>query len=947
MKRILTLLLLFLAIKANSQITSGTAVGVSTTSYSNGAPNDSIFYYCSGQLGELTATPPSGVPGWTFIWQEFDLATNSWIALSTVTGVPTSTISNLQPDGYRVTIVDGTGAVVGCYIAWVVQILTPATVDVLPIPPSCTTALLQGVIDWGTCTPVYNPPPDPLLINASTQITVCFSGTHTWVSDLSFYLVGPAACGSQTVLLSQYPGAYGGGNCNSGDDISNLCFQTGSAANLNICGAPTPLSGTYGSWGPGSTPINWTPLFGCDATQPGWRVQIYDCVGLDVGVLQNATITMTGTSICGNPTTVTYNSGAINSVINDNSCTPGSASIFTVPVTPATIMPLDTSFIWTANPAFTIPGNTSQLTINLTPAPGVPTLFTLSLTGNGSSAANSACGGNNQDTELFTPLFPTPAALGGNTSPCLGDAPYALTTSVPGGIWSGPGITDPVNGIFDPTVAGAGTVMVSYSLTTPCPVTTTLSITVTSSADATITNPGTLCTSSGNVILTAASIGGIWSGTGIINGSTGEFDPALSGAGSFLITYTISGSCSGTDTTIITVTAPPTVNINAAGPYCLNAGSVNLTADVLGGTWSGNGITDPSNGTFDPATAGVGIHTITYVTSGSCPGTATATITVNDLPNVNAGTDASVCPGDTTTLNATGALNYVWTPTTGLSSSTIANPDAFPVSTTTYTVTGTDINNCSASDDVTVNVYAQPVVTVTSPVNVCEGDSTQLSASGLTNYSWTPSSDLSASNISNPYASPTTNTTYTVSGTDANGCFASATVAVNVISPNASFTSTPTEGLLPLDVVFTDNSTGTSFSWDFGNGFSSTTSGNQQTTYLTEGTYTVILVVTLNGCTDTATTTILVYDMSLLVVPNVISANGDGINDDFMVEQEGITELRIDIFNRWGQHIGEITTPTGRWSGADQSEGTYYYVLTAKGVDKKDYLLNGFFTLTR
>lgn len=70
--------------------------------------------------------------------------------------------------------------------------------------------------------------------------------------------------------------------------------------------------------------------------------------------------------------------------------------------------------------------------------------------------------------------------------------------------------------------------------------------------------------------------------------------------------------------------------ITPSGPHCTVAAPLNLAADLAGGTWSGTGITDASAGTFDPATAGLGTHTITYTMPGVCGGTQTESIVVND-----------------------------------------------------------------------------------------------------------------------------------------------------------------------------------------------------------------------------------------------------------------------------------------------------------------------------
>ena len=92
-----------------------------------------------------------------------------------------------------------------------------------------------------------------------------------------------------------------------------------------------------------------------------------------------------------------------------------------------------------------------------------------------------------------------------------------------------------------------------------------------------------------------------------------------------------------------------------------------------------------------------------------------ATVIVHQLPTANAGPDAAICNGLSTTLNSTGGVKYKWSPSTGLSSDTIQNPVANPTVTTLYTVTVTDQNSCSATDNVTITVNDYPTnLTITS-----------------------------------------------------------------------------------------------------------------------------------------------------------------------------------------------------------------------------------------
>src|SRR5204863_2183587 len=103
-----------------------------------------------------------------------------------------------------------------------------------------------------------------------------------------------------------------------------------------------------------------------------------------------------------------------------------------------------------------------------------------------------------------------------------------------------------------------------------------------------------------------------------------------------------------------------------------------------------------------------------------------------------------------------------WLPSSTLDNATISNPLATPASSTTYTVFATDLFGCTGSASVSVSVNPLPVVSASPTATVCQGSGTQLSASGGVTYVWTPALGLSNPNISNPLATPTTATTYSV-----------------------------------------------------------------------------------------------------------------------------------------------------------------------------------------
>jgi len=474
MRYIITFIFFIVSFFTISQITANGNNGVRPTSYTNGSPNNSIFIWCgSGNNGSLSYTPTSGSSPYTFNWFSYNNTSFSWTTLTTQNGT-TSTLNNLPSGGYRVEVYSSNGTLVGCDIAWVWNVNNQVTASNSQV--SCGSTNLTGT---NTITPnpftYYNPPPPQSIINSNTIITVCFTGTHTWVSDLGFFLIGPTSCGSPVITLSPNPGANGQGNiCNMGDNFNNLCFTKAAAPNFNPCTASTPYTGTYDSYG--STPgtvINWNPLIGCNAAQGGWRVQVFDCVSLDFGSLTSATITFSNlTSICGSPTTITYNSGNINSTINDNSCSQATASIYQVPppanlTTPITLNGTTTR-IWSSSPSVTI-ANTSNLN---TTASNITTPTTLTLTSTFSVGGTPICTTTAQTTFTPTPLTANftstnPACYNGcngsaSATPTSGTSPYNY-------IWTPNGNTQTISnlcsGTYNVTITDANGCTINGSVT--------------------------------------------------------------------------------------------------------------------------------------------------------------------------------------------------------------------------------------------------------------------------------------------------------------------------------------------------------------------------------------------------------------------------------------------------------------------------------------------------
>lgn len=645
--------LLFATFSVRAQISSPGADYTQPTAYTNGMANDEIFVFCSPDVngnpvtGSLTATPTIPGPGYTFEWGLYDDVTHTYSIIQTDNGVATSNISNLASGGYNVVITNAAGQT-ETYITWVYVSLVDASINMTldPVNPGCAPFDVSGTINasgFSYWDPV-DPGAAPFIIDANTTITVCFNANHTYVSDLGFTLIGPPGCGSPGVTLYPNPQAVNAANgccCNAGNNLNNLCFSTANVNPLNVCGAGVPLTGTYQFYNgtfPGGNPGYPTGgvsnIFGCNAAEGGWAVQIYDCIGLDVGSLTGASITFdNGTS------QILYNSGPINSPINDNSCTAGTASIYVVPLTtpinpnpnqvpnqgnlsytlgvngaPVNLLPGTNNFLETIDPN---PTNDEWYFVEVVDDLGCSAIDSVMFTFTGFADATI--------TDPIDPANPT-------NQFCVNDAAVQLTAVDAGGTWSGPGV-DPVTGMFDPNLAGVGVANISYDIPAPCGDNDQIVINVVGNSDATMNNINPLnelCEDDPAAQITTVQGGGAFSGNGV--SPTGLFDPAVAGEGVQTITYDISGNCPDLQTmdiTVLHVNDATINNINPTNAMGIGDNPVQLTTVDPGGTFTGTGVSP--TGVFDPLLAGPGVHTITYTIADPCGDVQTIDITVVEI----------------------------------------------------------------------------------------------------------------------------------------------------------------------------------------------------------------------------------------------------------------------------------------------------------------------------
>lgn len=386
----------------------------------------------------------------------------------------------------------------------------------------------------------------------------------------------------------------------------------------------------------------------------------------------------------------------------------------------------------------------------------------------------------------------------------------------------------------------------------------------------------------------------------------------------------------------VTVIEAPVAAVDPPGPLGLCPGAVHVLTASGGASflWS----TGDTTAAIEADMAGTYSVTVT----GECGSDeASVTIAPSAMPIAQVAPQSPVlfCPGTSVTLTASGGDSYLWSNGDETASTTVSADG-------TWTVT---VSNACGSDMASAVTQAipPPAVSIAAGSTVlCPGGAVVLTASGIGVYLWS-TGDTTAS------ITVTAGGMYAVTASNACGSMSEAVTIVG--SPLvAAFTAAPLTGRAPLEVTFANSTappTATS-AWDLGTG--QTTEHSPTWTYTGPGVYTVVLTATdpATGCTDTAMATIVVeLGTSTLTVPNVFSPNGDGVNDLFLVQQQGLVAFECTLLNRWGQEVGRMTGPEQGWNGRKDGEplpeGTYYYVVRASGLDGRAYDLSGAVTLVR
>lgn len=414
--------------------------------------------------------------------------------------------------------------------------------------------------------------------------------------------------------------------------------------------------------------------------------------------------------------------------------------------------------------------------------------------------------------------------------------------------------------------------------------------------------------------------------------STGSTNSAASVTPAVTSTYTVTGTsfngCSADTAITVTIKPSPIPSIVGSTLACYRT-PVTVFADGDSNDtyyWS-NGTTGQTM-TVIP-TRDNHIYSIRVTYANGCIRYQTINFNIVPLPTVSVSGINEICAGDQAVHTASGAITYSW------SNGMTSNPASLmPLTSTIFTVSGADANNCVSTATAFVKVRPSATVSVNS-LTICSGQSATLGISSPVVpgvfYTWSPVY------LNGDYIifSPPASEVYTVTS-NLNGCINTATSNVVVLpSPNLT-TDQETIRLLPGSSTELHVSGSTTYSWSPAAYLSCNDCDSPVASPAEDIRYCVSSVI--GECRSEVCINVLVscesdHDYS---VPNAFTPNGDNKNDSFCLQgwEECITDFNVMIFDRWGEKLYESGDRSFCWDGVYKgqllSSGVYVYVIRAK-----------------
>ena len=721
-------------------------------------------------------------------------------------------------------------------------------------------------------------------LTASAQSSLGNFFTYSWNTGAATSNLNVSNGGIYTVTVSDTNGCLATASANV---VAHPQPVVGISGDTYLCmgqsGTLTATGGNTYAWSTGATtpsiPVSHGGTYSVTATNS------YGCSGsasVTVTSLENLSIAG-NTSFCNGQSTTLSVANGTGSYLWSTGATTSSipvsqAGLYTVTVTlpNGCTSSVSASVSVAPTPVPTILGNTTicqNQTTTLTANGGVSYIWSNGSTTNSITVSQSGvyavtatnAEGCSASTNVTITVNPLPNVnITGNSSFCQGDNTTLTATGASTYAWSNSSTVDAI------TVNAAGTYTVTGTDANGCTNTATKTVSV---------NP----------------IYNIPLSHSICQGESYNFHGQnLTTAGTYTHTLQTVKGCDSILTLTLSVKPLPTPSISGNTSVC-EGQSTTLTAN--GGNsyvWS-NGSTNNNISVSQS-----GIYTVIATNAEGCSATANVTVSVNPLPNVSINGNTTICQGSNTTLIANGADSYSWS--TGENTASI-NVSAFGI----YTVTGTSAAGCSNTATATVIVSQAPVITITGNTELCEGETTTLTANGGSSYLW--SNGTTGANLSVNIAG-----TYQVIGYNDAGCNTMAETTVHVWQPATSeFTITTTENC---------------YEW---NGQS----------YCQSGDYTQTLQ-TIHGCDSVVTLHLTItvgiddYDFAnaMMLYPNPTS---DLVNVQLTMNNEQLEEIGIQVFDVYGRLLNIVETgrapspQTMQINLSQYAKGVYFVKAVSEG----------------
>ncbi len=470
-------------------------------------------------------------------------------------------------------------------------------------------------------------------------------------------------------------------------------------------------------------------------------------------------------------------------------------------------------FTWNFGDPLSGAGNTAS-TYNANHTFQNPGTYTIMLIANDPNSCNFADTSYRQITVYAYPQL----ALSPDANFCEGQG---ITLTASGGQyyqWSPAiGLSSTTTGttFANPPTSQTYTVIVSNP--GGCADTGQVSITILPVPTATASGGGFICPGDSLQLNAAGGVSYTWSSPTTLdnpNSATPWASPTQTTT--YTVTATAANGCTDSDTVTVMVS-----NVRAIpGPSVdLCIGDFTQLNGSGGGTylWSppmGLSATTIPNPVATPTVTTT--YSLTVTNNIGCKHTDSLRVVVHPLPIVDLGPDLVVmCENDSSQLQAIGALTYTWTPAIALSNPNIGNPLAFPTSSVTYVVTGTDLYGCKDSDTLHIDVLPAPEAVAWGGTILCEDSTVQVFSTGGGTYSWAPSNVVSNPTAQNPLVTLTQTTDLVVTVQGGNGCRDRDTVHLAVIpTPVADIVGPPMVCLNEFTTMIASG--GESYLWNTG-----------------------------------------------------------------------------------------------------------------------------------